>query len=69
MATKKLSYTEAYEQLTQILDKIENGELDVDELSTNVKKATELIKLCKGKLYDTEKEVEKILEELDEHNH
>ncbi len=66
MAKKKLSYNEAFEQLQQILSKIESGELDVDELTASVKKAAELIKLCKGKLYDTEQEIEKILEELED---
>ncbi len=65
MAQKKLSYTEAYSQLSEILEKIEKSELDIDDLTTNVKKAAELIKICKGKLFETEAEVEKILEELD----
>jgi exodeoxyribonuclease VII small subunit len=66
MATKKKIYTEAFAQLNDILDKIENGELDVDDLTANVKKAAELIKTCKSKLYETEAEVEKILDELEE---
>ena len=66
MATKKISYSDAFEQLNSILEKIENGELDVDELTANVKKAAELIKTCKSKLYDTESEVEKILEDLED---
>jgi exodeoxyribonuclease VII small subunit len=66
MATKKISYNQAFGQLSEILDKIENGELDVDDLSANVKKAAELIKICKTKLYETESEVEKILNELEE---
>jgi exodeoxyribonuclease VII small subunit len=66
MATKNISYSEAFNELNKILENIENGELDVDDLTTNVKKASELIKLCKKKLYDTEVEVEKILEDLEE---
>ncbi len=65
MATKKVTYTEAYSQLSDILEKIESSELDIDDLTTNVKKAAELIKICKSKLFETEAEVEKILEELD----
>lgn len=68
MATKKLSYTEAYNELNTILSKIESGELDVDDLSKQVKKASELLKVCKSKLYDTETEIEKILEDLEESN-
>jgi exodeoxyribonuclease VII small subunit len=66
MAQKKLSYNEAFNKLQEILEKIESGELDVDELTTNVKKASELIKFCKSKLYDTEAEIEKVLEDLEE---
>ena len=66
MANKKPTYREAYEQLEEILAKLENHELDVDELAQYVKKASELIKFCKGKLFETEKEVEKIIEEMED---
>ena len=62
---KKESYNEAVEKLRAIVEEIEKGELDVDVLSEKVKEATRLIKLCKEKLYKTDEEVKKILEELD----
>jgi exodeoxyribonuclease VII small subunit len=65
MAIKKTSYTEAFNQLQEILKQIESGEPDVDELTEKVKKAAELIKICKSKLYETEGEIEKILEDLE----
>lgn len=65
MANKKINYSEAYNELTNILSKIESGELDVDDLAKHVKKASELLKICKTKLYDTETEIEKILEDID----
>jgi len=65
MTQKKLTYKEAFSELENILSKLENDELDVDELTENVKKASELIKFCKTKLFDTETEVEKIINELD----
>lgn len=65
MTTKKVSYQEAYNELQTILSQIENDELDVDELTKNVKKASELIKFCKDKLFETETEIEKIIEEMD----
>ena len=49
-----------------ILEKIENEEMDVDELSISVKRVSQLMKLCRGKLRKTEAEVKKILEEMDE---
>jgi len=65
MTSKKLNYNEAYKELEAILAKLENQELDVDQLSVYVKKASELVKFCKGKLHETEKEIEKILNEMD----
>ena len=65
MTQKKLTYKQAFEELEAILMKLENNELDVDELTEKVKKASELIKFCKTKLFETETEVEKIISELD----
>ena len=63
MAKKNLTYTEAVIAIEDILHQIETGELDVDELAEKVKQASELLKLCKGKLFQTEKDIEKILED------
>jgi len=65
MTKIKLSYKEAFTELEEILNNLENDELDVDDLTTNVKKASELIKFCKSKLFETESEIEKIIEEID----
>lgn len=66
MAKKKISYQDAISEIESILAKIENKELDVDELAENVKKVSSLIKICKDKLYKTEEEVEQILNQMDE---
>ncbi len=63
---KKFNYKNALEEIERIVEKIENEEIDVDELSALVKKATELIKQCKAKLRDTENELGDIIENLDE---
>ena len=65
MQQKKISYKEAISEIEEILQKIENQELDVDELSDKVKRVYYLIKICKDKLHSTEKEVEKILAEME----
>jgi len=65
MAKKNISYTEALQEIETILQQIETGELDVDELAEKVKQASELLKICKGKLFQTEKEIEKILKEME----
>ncbi len=62
----KPKYTEAFEELQQIVNDIEDGEITVDELSVKVKRASELIHLCKDKLTSTEEDVNSILKELEE---
>lgn len=62
---EEIKYTEAFEELQQIVSEIEQGEISVDELSEKVKRATLLIKICKNKLTQTEENVEEILKELD----
>lgn len=60
----KLTYQSAFEELQQIVSDLEEGEVNVDELSEKVKRATLLITICKSKLTETEEDVNKILEEL-----
>ena len=45
---KNFKYEEAVEQLEQIVRKMENDELDIDSLTDELRKAQELIKLCKA---------------------
>ncbi|MFO7370033.1 MAG: exodeoxyribonuclease VII small subunit [Bacteroidales bacterium] len=66
MTKKQISYSEAIAAIDEILEQIENGELDVDELAEKVKQASELLKICKSKLFSTEKEVEKVLKEMED---
>ena len=61
-----MNYKDAVEEIDEILQKIENEELDVDELSQKVKRVSTLIKFCKEKLHNTETEVESILKEMGE---
>ena len=51
-------YEDAVKQLEQIVQQMETGELDIDQLSEQLKKAQQLIKLCREKLSKTEKEIE-----------
>lgn len=61
----ELNYTKAFEELQAIVTEIEQGEITVDELSEKVKRAAQLIKICKQKLTTTEEDVNKILKELE----
>jgi len=61
---KEIPYTQAIEELEEIVASIENEDVNVDELSVKVKRAAELIKICKDKLYNTEEEVNSILKDI-----
>ena len=63
--SEKINYTNAFEELQAIVTEIEQGEITVDELSKKVKRAAELIKICKARLSTTEEDVNKILRELE----
>ncbi len=66
MAAKKITYSEAMSEIEDILEKIENEELDVDELAEKVKRVSVLLKTCKDKLTKTNEQVEQILKEMEE---
>ena len=52
------TYQKAYSELQSIVAKLQNEEIGLDELGKEVKRAAELIKMCKEKLRDVEKEIE-----------
>lgn len=58
---KEQKYEKAMAELQSIVTKMENDELDVDQLSEQLKRAQELIKFCKDKLTKTDEEIKKIL--------
>jgi exodeoxyribonuclease VII small subunit len=62
---KKKTYEEAFEELQNIVKEIENGTISVDVLGEKVKRAGELIRFCKEKLFKTEQEVNDVLKEID----
>ena len=59
--SKDIKYEAAYAELQAIVRKMENDELDIDQMSEQLKRAQELIKLCKDKLTKTDEEIKKIL--------
>ena len=63
MVRKDLKYEEAMATLEQIVARLENNELDLDTMSEELKKAQQLIKLCKDKLTKTDQEIRKLLNE------
>ncbi len=60
-----LTYETAYEELVQIAREIEEESVSVDVLAQKVKRASELITFCQGKLKSTESEVNKIIAQME----
>ena len=63
MAKEEIKYEKAVSELEQIVDRMENDELDIDQLSAQLKKAKELVKLCKDKLTKADADIKKLLSE------
>ncbi|MCI7010445.1 MAG: exodeoxyribonuclease VII small subunit [Prevotella sp.] len=60
---RQMKYEEAIGQLEKIVRQMENNELDVDQLSEQLKRAQQLIQFCRDKLTKTDEEIRQILEE------
>lgn len=59
---ENIKYEEALAELGVIANKMENGGYDIDQLADQLRRAQQLIKLCKAKLTQTDEEIKKILE-------
>lgn len=64
MSPAQLKYQEAIQRLDEIIGQIENEDVDIDELSLQVKEAVELIRVCKSKIDKAELEVKKVVDEM-----
>jgi exodeoxyribonuclease VII small subunit len=60
-----IKYSKAMQRLEEIIAKIENEEIDVDELSEKVKEAVVLVKLCKDKIERAELQVKEVVEKFE----
>lgn len=64
MATKnEKTYEEALKELHGIVEKLENKEVKIDDLSETVIKAKELVDFCREKLERTEADIKKIIDD------
>jgi exodeoxyribonuclease VII small subunit len=61
-----LSYEAAYMELAQIAREIESDSVSIDVLAQKVKRASELITYCQGKLKSTETEVNNIITKMEQ---
>jgi len=58
------SYDDAASELQSILDKMQGNELGIDELTSNLQRASALLDFCQAKLTKTEAEVQAVLKRL-----
>lgn len=70
MATKKndpteIGYADAVAELEEILVELESDDVDVDRLATQVKRAADLIEICRGRLGAAQTEITRIVADLE----
>ena len=62
---EEMTYTKAVAELELILKELENTEeINMDSISARVKRATELMDYCRKQLFELDRELEKMIEEL-----
>ncbi|MCI6074916.1 MAG: exodeoxyribonuclease VII small subunit [Bacteroidales bacterium] len=57
------TFEEATARLEAIVRRMEDGQLNLDEITSQLKEAKQLVKFCRDKLTKTEKEVNDILKD------
>ena len=62
------SFNDALVELEAILHRIETEETDIDGLAAELKRATELLEICRGKIRRAEVEVTQIVQKLEAPN-
>ncbi len=65
MTKEKIKYDAAVAEIEEILEKIEEGDLGVDELAEKVDRVSQLLKICRDRLHATEEQINKILDNED----
>ena len=59
------SFSVAMKELESILERIDNDGIDIDQLATELRRATELLELCRGKIRKADIEVSQIVKQLE----
>ena len=62
---EQLGYAEALAELESILDELDGDEVDVDVLGSRVRRAAELLRLCRERIAGARFEVEQVVAELE----
>ncbi|MEE1336012.1 exodeoxyribonuclease VII small subunit [Methanobrevibacter sp.] len=58
-----LSFEESLEKLEEIVNKLENGDVPLDDAIDEFNRAMQLVKVCNEKLNSAEESIAKIVEE------
>lgn len=64
--TAETSFREAMDELEGILERIEGEEIDIDRLAEELRRAAQLLDLCRGKIRKAEVEVTQIVQSLEQ---
>jgi exodeoxyribonuclease VII small subunit len=64
-STEDVGYAEAVSELEEILVELEADDVDVDRLAESVRRAADLIELCRGRLTDARVEITRIVADLE----
>ena len=59
----ELTYEKAMQELQNITLDLQEGKIGIDELAAQLQRAAELIRFCREKLRNVEKEIEGLFEE------
>ncbi len=63
--TDEIGYADAMRELDDILEELERDDLDVDILATRVQRASELIRLCRGRIARAQADVDRVVTDLE----
>ncbi len=61
---EKMTYTQAVNELGEIVKKMQSPECSIDNLSQYTARSLQLLKVCKAKLTATDEELKKVLDEM-----
>jgi exodeoxyribonuclease VII small subunit len=66
VSEETIGYAEAMRELAEILDELEGDDLDVDVLAVRVRRASELIQVCRARITRADDDVAKIVTALED---
>lgn len=58
------TFSQALEELESILERIDGDDTDIDQLGDELRRATELLEVCRSKIRRAELEVSQIVDRL-----